>query len=281
MMRVYVSALNPEAGGTPALTLGERIAYYAERFIGVPYDTDPLGAYVTNKVIVYDHAVDCMYHVFRSVELALASQGLAFNYCEGAALTLPQGENPLDPLKRFETPQLNLKLVHDPIDLALDIRFHTRGILDNNKRIVNYDDRFQYAEDMIESGKWGINITTQLSVKTIRIKGDRGYEYVDIISSEVISDVLNHLKSGDIIFFVKAEEKRIAGEIIGHLGIIKIEDNTTFLIHASGKKNFSPAQECKDGLISVQDSLAGEVKKIALQQYAEQMPFIGIIVTRF
>ncbi len=104
---------------------GERIAFWADYFVGTPYDKDPLGEYVTRKAIVADERVDCMYLVFRSVELALSSS--------------PAGAQ----------------------QTALDKRFHTKGVLDGGT-VVNYDDRFQYGEEMIDSGKWGREITGEL-----------------------------------------------------------------------------------------------------------------------
>src|SRR3990167_4450483 len=53
--------------------VAERIVFCAEQFVGTPYDTDPLGEYVTKKVIVADERIDCMYHVFRTAELALSN----------------------------------------------------------------------------------------------------------------------------------------------------------------------------------------------------------------
>jgi hypothetical protein len=55
------------------LPLPRRIAYWAGRFIGTPYDPDPLGLYVRTNRIVADEAVDCMYHTFRSAELAMTT----------------------------------------------------------------------------------------------------------------------------------------------------------------------------------------------------------------
>ncbi|MEO5356228.1 MAG: DUF1460 domain-containing protein [Nitrospirae bacterium YQR-1] len=212
--------------------LGERIALWAERFVGVPYDTDPLGAYVRNKVIVYDEKVDCMYHVFRAVELALADT--------------PDGA----------------------VETALDKRFKTRGKLDGNGLVENYDDRFQYAEDMVFSGKWGEDITGKLGAAPAQIKGDRGVDTVSIIAKENIKEVLPHLKSGDIVFLIKKVEKRVVGEIVGHEGIIKVEkDGDIYLIHASGLKN--------------KESENYKVKKVSLLDYAANMPFIGIKVSRF
>ena len=52
--------------------IGERIALWAEKFTGVPYDSDPLGEYVSKATIVADERMDCMYLTFRVVELALS-----------------------------------------------------------------------------------------------------------------------------------------------------------------------------------------------------------------
>lgn len=226
--------------------VGERIALWAEKFVGTPYDPDPLGEYVTRKVIVADENVDCMYLSFRAVELALS----------------------LTPDKA--------------IDIALDKRFITKGRLDSTGNVINYEDRFQYGEDMLDSGRWGKEITEQLG-KVAEIKGSRGREKVKVISKKEILALLNkkegssHLKSGDFIFFIKAVERRKAGEIVGHIGIIKKEDRSQesgvrsqkkdkeiYLIHAGGAKN-----------------KGGKVKKERLYDYVKSMPFIGVRVSRF
>lgn len=215
------------------MPLGKRIAFWAEAFLGRPYDTDPLGEYVRKGVIVADERVDCMYHTFRSVELALSS-----------------------------TPE-------EAIENALRLRFFTKGILRDGK-VINYEDRYQYGEDMIDSGKWGIEITTELG-KIIEIKGSREKEKVSILPKEEAfkEDIIARLKDGDIIYFIKDPEKRIVGEIVGHIGIIKIKGGIPFLIHASGVKD---NKDIKGG---------GSVKEIRLSDYLRDMNFIGIRVTRF
>ena len=51
-----------------------------------------------------------------------------------------------------------MKYIHDrqlpdkAIDIALDKRFITKGRLDSKGNVVNYEDRFQYGEDMLDSG---------------------------------------------------------------------------------------------------------------------------------
>ncbi|MBF0459379.1 MAG: DUF1460 domain-containing protein [Nitrospirae bacterium] len=212
-----------------SLPLGQRIAFWAEQFVGTPYDTDPLGAYVRNKVIVYDSAVDCMYHTFRAVELSIG-----------------------------QTPET-------AVTTALLLRFKGRGKLDDAGKVENYDDRFEYAEDMILSGKWGRDITAEIG-PAVKIKGARGIEFTEIIPKEAVINSIDKLNSGDIVYFIKAVEKRVVGEIVAHLGIIKIEGGKVWLIHASGRKNAqSPSY----------------VKKLPFEDYIGQMSFIGIKVTRF
>ncbi|MES0338124.1 MAG: hypothetical protein SFH39_17410 [Candidatus Magnetobacterium sp. LHC-1] len=218
-------------------TIGWRIAFWAEQFTGTPYDTDPLGAYVSNNAIVFDDRVDCMYHVFRSVELALA-----------------------------HTPQ-------DSAAIALDKRFKHRGITDLNGNVSNYDDRFRYGMDMILSGKWGRDVTADIG-QTIDIQGARGIRTVAILPPQGIRDGMSRLQSGDIVYFVKAPNRRIENEIIGHLGIIKRDNNDVYLLHASGTKDTGNRSTGRTSGVN-------GVRKVSFEHYIATMPFIGILVTRF
>ena len=206
--------------------VGERVAFWAEQFVGTPYDKDPLGEYVSKAAIVADERVDCMYLTFRAVEMAIS-----------------------------RTPA-------EAIQIALDKRFHSKGILREGK-VSNYEDRFEYGEDMISSGKWGREITRDIG-NTLRIKGSRGKDFVDILLPDELYTGLRKLKSGDIVFFIKKPEERKLGEIVGHIGIAQVEqDQETYLIHASGTKE-----------------RGGRVKKVLLKDYVSQMPFIGVKITR-
>jgi len=214
--------------------VAERIVFWAEQFVGTPYDTDPLGEYVTKKVIVADERIDCMYHVFRTAELALSN-----------------------------TPA-------EAREKALDLRFHSKGILKDTV-ITNYDDRFQEGIDMILSGKWGKDITEELG-KTIDVEGSKGLGKQKTLLKDDAIKAAEKLKSGDIIFFIKDPIRRVAGEIVGHMGIIKREGYDIYLIHASGKKGKTPPQDQFD---------KWEVKKVSLVDYLRFMRFIGIKITRF
>ncbi len=223
-----IASFQKEISGEP---LGERIAFWAEKFVGVPYDPDPLGEYVTKKVIVADDRVDCMYLSFRTVELAL-------------------GRTPAESLL-----------------IALDKRFISKGIIENGL-VLNYEDRFQYGEDMLDSPKWGREITKNIGPLSY-VTGSRGRPRVGMVSRKTLTEALRGkarltLKNGDFIFFVRTPEKRASDEIIGHIGIIKIENDVPYLIHASGKKNG-----------------VGKVRKVLLSDYVSSMPFAGIRVSRF
>jgi hypothetical protein len=213
--------------------IGERIAFWAKKFIGVPYDMDPLGDYVSKATVVSDKRMDCMYLTFRAVELALS-----------------------------RTPE-------EAIQVALERRFHSKGVLQNGQ-VVNYDDRFQYGEDMIESGKWGQEITSSIG-NTMKINGSRGKDFVEVLSSDALRQGTRKLKSGDLVFFAKKPEKREVGEIIGHMGIVEVTEGEgsqrrkgVFLIHASGTKG-----------------KGGAVKRVLLKEYLSKMPFVGVKITRF
>lgn len=215
------------------LPIGKRISYWAGRFIGTPYDTDPLGLYVRTNRIVADGKVDCMYHTFRSVELAQSG-----------------------------TPG-------EAVDRALDLRFISRGKLADGL-VTNYDERFQYGEDMVTSGKWGRNITAELgAVKTI--PGSRGRDTVDILPKDALlaRAFQKKLQDGDIVYWVKDPKKRVADEIVAHLSIVHVKSGTPYLIHASGSKG---QWDTKNG---------GVVKEVPFAEYVRNMKFIGAFLTRF
>jgi cell wall-associated NlpC family hydrolase len=214
------------------LPLGKRIAYWASRFIGTHYDEDPLGLYVRTNRIVADEKVDCMYHTFRSVELARSST--------------PAGA----------------------IEQALSLRFITQGKLADGL-VTNYDERFQYGEDMVFSNKWGKNITAELGTPRT-IPGTRGRDTVDILPKSVLAmrTFQNKLQDGDIIYWAKDPKKRAAEEIVAHLSIVHIKSGKPYLIHAAGSKE-------KEGSPG-----GGVVKEVPFADYVHSMRFIGAFVTR-
>ena len=105
----------------------------------------------------------------------------------------------------------------------------------------------------------------------MKIKGSRGKDFVEVLSSDALVKGMKSLKSGDLVFFAGKPEKRQVGEIIGHIGIVGVieaernqRNREIFLIHASGTKG-----------------KGGAVKKVLLEEYLSKMPFIGVKITRF
>lgn len=214
---------------------GARIAYWAGRFIGTPYDPDPLGLYVRTNRIVADEKADCMYHVFRSVELAQSS-----------------------------TPD-------EAVNKALVLRFITRGKLVDGL-VTNYDERFQYGEDMVFSGKWGKNITAELGM-TKNIPGSRGRAEVEILSKDVLmtKTLQKQLRDGDVIYWVKDPKKRVVEEIVAHLSIVRLKGVKPYIIHAAGSKSQNQWTTANGGV----------VKEVLFADYVRSMRFIGAFMTRF
>ena len=213
--------------------LADRIVFWAERFIGTPYDPDPLGLYVRSKRIVTDEKADCMYLTFRVTELA-----------------------------RSATPG-------EAINQALDLRFRTAGKLSDGI-VENYEERFEYGEDMVWSGKWGRNITAELGIVEA-IPGSRGIETVYILPRNALAKRMlqKQLKDGDIVYWVKDPKKRVVEEIVAHLSFVRVKNGKAFLIHASGSKQSAT----KPG--------GGVVKEVLFSDYVRDMKFIGAFVTRF
>lgn len=205
--------------------IGDKIVYYAKKFIGTPYDPDPIGAYVREKRIVFDSEVDCMYLTFRSVELAFAN-----------------GDEKLS------------------VDIALDKRFKTRGVISNGV-VLNYNDRFEYGEDMFLSGKWGKIIT---NYQTKKVFSERLGEYISFIPKEHYDKVKYLVPNGSIIFFVKDPTNRLKDEVVGHLGILERIGEELYLIHASGIKN-----------------KGGRVVREKLSRYLSRSKNIGFVITHF
>lgn len=215
------------------MSMGERIAFWANSFIDTPYDTDPLGIYVRQNRIIVDETADCMYLVFRCVELALAN-----------------------------SPE-------DSEIWGLKLRFFKGGLLDEEGFVTNYDERFQYGRMMIDSGRWGREITPELG-EILFAPGTKqaGPDLAYIPSLSIAQGKIEGLKPGDIIYFVKDPQKRVVGEIIGHMGIIDIKEGIIMLIHASGSKK------------STKSEGGGQVKILPLAEYMKNTGFIGASFTR-
>ena len=202
-----IDTLQAEAARLP---LGERIAFWAETFIGTPYDDDLAGLYVSRAAVVADDRVDCMYLVFRAVELALSSAA------------------------------------EEAIAVALDKRFSSEGTLRDGK-VSDYRGRFRFGEDMILSGKWGREVTPYLGT-LLRARIRRTGATLAFVRSADLLRHRGALRSGDIVYFVNPRPHRPSGAVVRHMGIIKrekakdtAEKDEVLFIHAQGVKGKSGA----------------------------------------
>ena len=215
--------------------IGDKIVHYANKFIGTPYDRIPEGLYVKEKKLIIDDEIDCMYLVFRTIPLALAD-----------------GNN-----KKAEK-------------IACNKMFKHKCKLDKDGLVSNYEDRFDYSEDMIASSKWGKTIFSKNDFS--KLKGSRMYKYFNYVKSEDFiknKHLQQKVRNGDILFLYKDPAKRSkVNEAIGHLGILEVgKDSNVYLIHASGHKTMTKPQ--------------GKVKKVILTEYLKEMSkFVGIDILR-
>lgn len=197
----------------------------AEQFIGTPYDFLPEGLYVKNKAIIADQKIDCLYLIFRSYELTATK----LHYYKNAE------------------------------EAALHLRFQHLGKIKNG-RVLNYDDRYQYAEDLLSSGKLGIDVSAKIG-KLTKIPGSRQYREFSFLSKREILKKINKLENGLIILFVKDPKKRSPmQEIIGHLGIITVHNNKRYLLHASSQKKYN-----------------AQVAEVDFGEYLKESHFIGAV----
>ena len=234
MSLVYTSCKNNNIKDNKQ-TLGDKIVEYANNFVGTPYDRIPIGLYVQSRKLIIDDEIDCMYLVFRTIPLALA---------DGNDEKAKQ--------------------------IACDKMFHDKCKLDKDGLVINYDNRFDYSEDMIASGKWGKSIFNKNEVS--KLKGSRMYKYFNYVkSADFIKNksLQKKVKNGDIVFLYKDPSKRSKSQAaVGHLGVLEIgKDGQIYFIHASGHKDYEHPQ--------------GKVKKVIFNDYlAEMSKFVGIDILR-
>ena len=213
--------------------VGERIAFWADFFLGTPYDPLPIGNYVQNLSINEEDVFDCMSLTFRVLELTFAKN-------ESSSL-----------------------------DNALYFRFKEMGISNptNKAKVMTYEGRYEYGEDMIFSKKYGKIVNEEIGEPKKIEAGSHMGGLISALSFKEAGGNLNGFRSGDIIFFIKNPQNRMVGETIGHIGFIKREKGKVYLIHAAGAKNKTD----------------GKVTKLLFTDYMESRKntFLGVVVTRF
>ncbi len=202
------------------------------------------GGYVATGSLVDDRHQDCVSLLYRVSELARARAG------------------------------------DDAVSWALRTRFagaEPAAIIDAEGR-VDYDDpaHLDFSLDMIRTGLWGRDVTGQLTgvqpdtVGTERYPAD-SFRFVPKAELEPAE-----LAEGDVVWFVldpqqdkAARLRREYGLVIGHIGLVVLDDGKPMLVHAAAS-----------GLAGWYEG--GTVVKVPLTEYLARVgKFAGVMVTRF
>lgn len=225
-----------------------RVGAWARRFLagdGIRYVFGPSpDGYVAERDLVRDHRQDCISLLYRCTELARARDH------------------------------------RDAIAVALATRFagaDPDSVVDAAGR-VDYDDpsHLDYSLDMIRSGHWGADVTELVgaaepdTVGTSRYPA-RSFSYVPKAKLDPTA-----LREGDMCWFVLdpnvASARKLRdtyGLVIGHVGLVIVEDGKPWLVHAA-----------VSGLSGWYEG--GTVVKVPLTEYLGRVErFAGVKVTRF
>ena len=225
----------------------ERVGLWARRFLtaeGVRYLFGPSpDGYVAERALVRDHRQDCISLLYRCVELARARDH------------------------------------RDAVAVALGTRFagaDPESVVDAEGR-VDYDNpaHLDYSLDMIRSGHWGREVTASVGAAVTDTVGTSRYpagsfSYVPKVRLDAAA-----LREGDVVWFVldpgAASARKLRdqyGLVIGHVGLVIVEDGRPWLVHAA-----------VSGLSGWYEG--GTVVKVPLTEYLGRVEkFAGVMVTR-
>ena len=168
----------------------------------------------------------------------------------------------------------------DAVAWALRTRFAgapADSLVDSQGR-VNYDrpEHLDFSLDMIRSGNWGEDVTGSLSGARSDSVGSSRYEagsFVMVPETELTED---ELREGDIVWFVLDPDHpagaKLRGEyglVIGHIGIVVLEEGRPWLVHAAS----SDLEGWYEG---------GTVVTVPLVEYLHRVErYSAVMVTRF
>jgi len=225
-----------------------KVGLWARRFAAVDsveYLFGPkAGGYVAEGDVVSDKKQDCVSLLYRVGELARARDH------------------------------------NDAVDWAMRTRFAGAQVsaVSNESGRVDYDHpaHLDYSLDMIRTGLWGREVTNKLSGATIDTVGSSRYAAGSFSYLPKKSLVLDELAEGDVVWFVLdpshesgAKLRQKYGLVIGHIGIVVVEQNERILVHAAS----SDLAGWYEG---------GTVVQVPLLEYLARVEkFAGVMVTRF
>jgi hypothetical protein len=194
------------------LPVGERIARWAQLFAdrgdNVYLFGPKAGGYVAESLLVEDHRFDCVLLFYRCTELARAT-------------------SPRDAIVRALTTRF---AGGDPASVV-----GTTGSVD-------YDDpsHLDYSEDFAATGLWGRDVTREVGVAVPDDVGTSRYPAGSRVYIPTRKLRPDRLRDGDLLFFVLDEHHEAAaklrekyGLLIGHQGIVRVENGDVHLLHAA------------------------------------------------
>ena len=237
------SLLSAEQG----LPTGARVGLWARRFLaadGVRYLFGPSpDGYVAERAVVRDHRQDCISLLYRCGELARARDH------------------------------------RDAVAVALSTRFagaDPEAVVDAEGR-VDYENpaHLDFSLDMIRSGHWGRDVTASVGAAVADTVGTSRYAAGSFAYVPKARLNAAALLEGDVIWFVLdpgvASARKLRdqyGLVIGHVGLVIVEDGQPWLVHAA-----------VSGLSGWYDG--GTVVKVPLPEYLGRVEkFGGVMVTR-
>lgn len=244
---VYNPDLAPGPWPEPTLSVGERVGHWARAYLNKGGAAYCFGlaedGYVTGGRLFQDDAFDCVSFMYRCTELARSHND------------------------------------REAVSWALRTRFagaDPDSVVDASGR-VDYDrpEHLDYSLDMVRTGIWGREITDLLTGAGIDTVGTSRYPAGSFryVAKESLDP--SELQEGDIAWLVLSSLwkdgsllRQDYGLVIGHLGIVLVEDGEVFLAHAAAKP--LPGHYEESGLV-----------KVRLSDYLTRVEkFAGIIVTR-
>lgn len=230
------------------LPVGERVGLWARRFLAAPgidylFGLRP-GGYVDLGRIVLDEHQDCVSLMYRCTELAGS----------GSAA--------------------------EAVDRALSTRFAGADLdsLADDQGRVDYDrpEHLDFSLDMVRSGWWGRDISADLTGAVADTAGSSRYLPGSFTFVPKKSLVPAELQEGDLAWLVLDPDhpagsrlRREFGLVIGHLGVVILDEGQPWLVHAAS----SELPGWYEG---------GRIARVPLAVYLDRLErFAGVIVTRF
>ena len=245
----------PDLAAVDSLLTGEqevdtatRVGLWARRYLewGETFYRFGLaeGGYVERGLLVPGQRQDCISLLYRTTELARATDA------------------------------------RDAVRVALAVRFagaDLDSVVGEDGRVdYGRPEHLDYSLDMIRSGHWGRDVTASLSGVAADLVGSSRYAPGSFEYVPEVSLVAGELREGDLAWLVldaadpKARKLRDEyGLVVGHVGIVIVEDGEVWLVHAAS----SPLPGWYDHTGVVRVPLAEYLRRV--ERYG------GVIVTRF